>query len=80
MKNTTTIFKLKSLSTYLKARPAAYNTICDYAKLYTLLDCKEHWVYVNADDVQKLLVPSLWREVSANCTQLIMPQTNLKRF
>jgi hypothetical protein len=80
MKNTTTIFKLKSLSTYLKARPAAYNTICNYAKLYTLHDCKEQFVYVNADDVQKLLVPSLWREVSANCLQLIMPQTNLKKF
>ena len=80
MTNTKTIFKLKSLSDYLKARPAAYNTICDYAKLYTLHDDKAQFVYVDAADVQKLLVPSLWRSVSSECIQLIMPITNLKKF
>ena len=79
---TKTIFKLKTVTDYLNSqcRPTAAHTITKFGKMYTLYGDRDQYVYVDAQDVKGILVPALWREVSANCTQHIMPVTNLKKF
>jgi hypothetical protein len=79
---TKTIFKLKTLTDYLNSqcRPSAAHTITKFGKMYTMYTDRDQYVYVDAADVKNILVPALWREVSANCTQFVLPVTELKKF
>jgi len=77
---TKTVFKLNSLSKHLKTRQEALAKITNFGKLFTMVGDKDNYVYIDANSIRDLVSPSLYRELSANCTQLVVNVTNLNRF
>jgi hypothetical protein len=79
---TKTLFKLKSLTDYLNSqcRPSAAHTISKFGKMFTITGDRDQYVYVDAADVKNILVPQLYREVSAAVTQFTFSVTDIKKF
>lgn len=77
---TKTVFKLNSLSKHLKTRQEALAKITQFGTKYTMAGDRDNYVYIDANSIKDLVSPILYRELSANCTQLIVNVTNLNRF
>ena len=80
MTKTKTVFKLANLSKQLKTRQEALSKIVNFGTKYTMYGDKDNYVWIDADSIRDLVSPSLYRELSANCTQYIVHITDLKRF
>jgi uncharacterized circularly permuted ATP-grasp superfamily protein len=81
MKKQKTIFKLSSLSKQLKTRQVALAKITQFGTKYTMYGDKENnYIYIDADSIKDLISATLYRELSAKCTQFIVHITDLKRF
>lgn len=77
---TKTVFKLKDLSKQLKNRQEALAKITQFGTKYTMTGDRDNYVYIDANSIKDLVSPTLYRELSANCTQLVVNYTNLNRF
>ena len=77
---TKTVFKLKDLSKQLKNRQEALAKITQFGTRYTMTGDRDNYVYIDANSISDLVSPTLYRELSANCTQLVVNYTNLNRF
>jgi len=75
-----TVFKLANLSKQLKTRQEALSKIVNFGTKYTIYGDKDNYVWIDADSIKDLVSPTLYRELSANCTQLVVNYTNLNRF
>ena len=75
-----TVFKLKDLSKQLKNRQEALAKITQFGTKYTIYGDKDNYIWIDADSIRDLVSATLYRELSANCTQVIYHVTDLKRF
>ena len=75
-----TVFKLSSLSKQLKKRQEALSKITQFGTKYTMYGDKDNYVWIDADSIKDLVSATLYRELSANCTQHIVHIIDLKRF
>jgi len=75
-----TVFKLANLSKQLKTRQEALSKIVNFGTKYTIYGDKDNYVWIDADSIKDLVSATLYRELSANCTQLVVNYTNLNRF
>jgi hypothetical protein len=48
--------------------------------MFTITGDRDQYVYVDAADVKNILVPQLYREVSAAVTQFTFSVTDIKKF
>jgi hypothetical protein len=75
-----TIFKLSNLSKQLKTRQEALSKIVNFGTKYTMYGDKDNYIWIDADSIKDLVSATLYRELSAKCTQFIVHITDLKRF
>lgn len=80
MKKQKTIFKLSNLSKQLKTRQNALSRIVNFGTKYTMYGNKTNYIWIDADSIKDLVSATLYRELSANCTQYIVHITDLKKF
>jgi|LauGreDrversion2_6_1035139.scaffolds.fasta_scaffold113338_1 hypothetical protein len=79
---TKTLFKLKSLTDYLngQSRPSAAHSVSKFGRMYTIIGDREQYIYVDAQEVKDILVPSLYRECSASVVQFNLSINDIKKF
>ena len=80
MSKSKTIFKLANLSKQLKTRQEALSKIVNFGTKYTMYGDSANYIWIDADSIKDLVSATLYRELSANCTQYIVHITDLKRF
>ena len=80
MSKSKTIFKLANLSKQLKTRQEALSKIVNFGTKYTMNGDSANYIWIDADSIKDLVSATLYRELSANCTQYIVHITDLKRF
>ena len=75
-----TIFKLANLSKQLKTRQEALSKIVNFGTKYTMYGDSANYIWIDADSIKDLVSATLYRELSANCTQYVVHIIDLKRF